>query len=131
MVRDSRFKLIRNFNSIEVVNSNLVDNPIINEFAKIGAESFPSIPYEELYDLEKDPYQKVNLIKDNKYKKIRNRLSIALENWMKAQEDFLLEDPISILKPTLHPLDKNSKWNTVPQNLTAKLKNEDYIKLHY
>ena len=63
MVRDSRFKLIRNFNSIEVVNSNLGDNPIINEFAKIGAESFPNIPYEELYDLEKDPYQKVNLIK--------------------------------------------------------------------
>ena len=131
MVRGSRFKLIRNFNSVEVVNSNLGDNPIINEFAKIGAESFPNIPYEELYDLEKDPYQKVNLIKDNKYKKIRNRLSIALENWMKIQEDFLLEDPISILKPTLHPLDKNSKWNRVPQNLTGKLKNEDYIKLHY
>ena len=122
MVRGSRFKLIRNFNSVEVVNSNLGDNPIINEFAKIGAESFPNVPYEELYDLEKDPYQKVNLIKDNKYKKIRNRLSIALENWMKAQEDFLLEDPISILKPTLHHLDKNSKWNTVPQNLTGKLK---------
>ena len=84
-----------------------------------------------MYDLEKDPYQKVNLIKDNKYKKIRNRLSIALENWMKTQEDFLLEDPISILKPTLHPLDKNSKWNRVPQNLTGKLNNEDYIKLHY
>jgi len=131
MVRGSRFKLIRNFNSVEVVNSNLGDNPIKNEFAKIGAESFPNIPYEELYDLEKDPYQKVNLIKDNEYKKIRNRLSIALENWMKAQEDFLLEDPISILKPTLHPLDKNSKWNRVPQNLTGKLKNEDYIKLHY
>jgi hypothetical protein len=71
------------------------------------------------------------LIKNTKYKKIRNRLSIALENWMKSQEDFLLEDPISILKPTLHPLDKNSKWNKVPQNLTGKLKNEDYIKLHY
>jgi len=28
-------------------------------------------------------------------------------------------------------LDKNSKWNRVPQNLTGKLKNEDYIKLHY
>ena len=131
MVRGSRFKLIRNFNSIEVVNSNLGDNPIINEFAKIGAESFPKVPYEELYDLEKDPYQKVNLIKNIKYKKIRNRLSIALENWMKSQEDFLLADPISILKPTLHPLDRNSKWNKVPQNLTGKLKNEDYIKLHY
>ena len=50
MVRGKRFKLIRNFNSIEVVNSNLGENPIINSFAKIGAESFPNVPYEELYD---------------------------------------------------------------------------------
>ena len=103
----------------------------INEFAKIGAESFPNIPYEELYDLENDPYQKVNLITEPKYKKIRNRLSVALESWMKSQEDFLLDDPISVLKPTLHPLDKISKWNNVPNDLIGKLKDEDYVKLHY
>ena len=131
MIRGNRYKLIRNFNSVEVVNSNLGDNPVINEFAKIGAESFPYVPYEELYDLEKDPYQKVNLINDPKYKKIRNRLSVALENWMKSQEDFLLENPISVLKPTLHPLDKNSKWNNVPDDLIGKLDDEDYVKLHY
>ena len=50
MIRGNRYKLIRNFNSVEVVNSNLGDNPVINEFAKIGAESFPNVPYEELYD---------------------------------------------------------------------------------
>ena len=131
MIRGNRYKLIRNFNSVEVVNSNLGDNPVINEFAKIGAESFPNVPYEELYDLEKDPYQKVNLIDNPKYKKIRNRLSVALENWMKSQEDFLLDNPISVLKPTLHPLDKNSKWNNVPDDLIGKLDDEDYVKLHY
>jgi uncharacterized sulfatase len=131
MIRGNRYKLIRNFNSIEVVNSNLGDNPVINEFAKIGAESFPNVPYEELYDLEKDPYQQVNLINDPKHKKIRTRLSVALENWMKSQEDFLLENPISVLKPTLHPLDKNSKWNNVPDDLIGKLSDEDYVKLHY
>jgi len=131
MIRGNRYKLIRNFNSVEVVNSNLGDNPVINEFAKIGAESFPNVPYEELYDLEKDPYQKVNLINDPKYKKIRNRLSVALENWMKSQEDFLLENPISVLKPTLHPLDKNSKWNNVPDDLIGKLNDDDFVKLHY
>ena len=131
MIRGNRYKLIRNFNSVEVVNSNLGDNPVINEFAKIGAESFPNVPYEELYDLEKDPYQKVNLIDNPKHKKIRNRLSVALENWMKSQEDFLLENPISVLKPTLHPLDKNSKWNNVPDDLIGKLDDEDYVKLHY
>ena len=131
MIRGNRYKLIRNFNSVEVVNSNLGDNPVINEFAKIGAESFPNVPYEELYDLEKDPYQKVNLIDNPKYKKTRNRLSVALENWMKSQEDFLLDNPISVLKPTLHPLDKNSKWNKVPDDLIGKLNDDDYVKLHY
>ena len=131
MIRGNRYKLIRNFNSVEVANSNLGDNPVINEFAKIGAESFPNVPYEELYDLEKDPYQKVNLIDNPKYKKTRNRLSVALENWMKSQEDFLLDNPISVLKPTLHPLDKNSKWNNVPDDLIGKLNDDDFVKLHY
>ena len=131
MIRGNRYKLIRNFNSVEVVNSNLGDNPVINEFAKIGAESFPNVPYEELYDLEKDPYQKVNLIDNPKHKKTRNRLSVALENWMKSQEDFLLDNPISVLKPTLHPLDKNSKWNNVPDDLIGKLNDDDFVKLHY
>ena len=131
MIRGNRYKLIRNFNSVEVVDSNLGDNPVINEFAKIGAESFPNVPYEELYDLEKDPFQKVNLINNPKYKKIRNRLSVALENWMKSQEDFLLDNPISVLKPTLHPLDKNSKWNNVSDDLIGKLDEDDYVKLHY
>ena len=131
MVRGNRYKLIRNFNSVEVVNSNLGDNPVINQFAKMGAESFPNVPYEELYDLEKDPYQKINLINDPKYKKTRNRLSVALENWMKSQGDFLLDDPISVLKPSLHPLDRNSKWNNVPDDLIGKINDEDYVKLHY
>ena len=47
---------------MDVVNSNLGDNPIINHFIKIGAESFPNVPYEELYDLKSDPYQQNNLI---------------------------------------------------------------------
>ena len=131
MVRGNRYKLIRNFNSVEVVNSNLGHNPVINQFAIMGAESFPNVPYEELYDLEKDPYQKINLINDPKYKKTRNRLSVALENWMKSQGDFLLDDPISVLKPSLHPLDRNSKWNSVPDDLIGKINDEDYVKLHY
>ena len=131
MVRGERYKLIRNFNSVDVVDSNLGDNQFINKFAKIAAESFPNIPYEELYDLEKDPYQRVNLITNVKYKKIRDRLSIALENWMRDQGDFVLDNPISVIKPTLHPLDKNSNWNKVSENLLGKLNDDDYVKLHY
>ena len=50
---------------------------------------------------------------------------------MLAQEDFILENPISVIKPTLQPLDKSSKWNTVPDDLLGKLKDDDYVKLHY
>ena len=51
---------------MEVVASNYGNNPAVNAFIKIGAESFPNIPFEELYDLENDPYQKNNLIKPQK-----------------------------------------------------------------
>ena len=37
MARDKRYKLIRNFNSIDVVDLNLGDNPYINKFAKMSA----------------------------------------------------------------------------------------------
>ena len=54
-----------------------------------------------------------------------------MKNYMTSQEDFLLDNPISVLKPTLHPLDKNSKWNNVPDYLIGKLNDDDYVKLHY
>ena len=47
------------------------------------------------------------------------------------QRDFVLDNPISIIKPTLHPLDKNSKWNKVSEDLLGKLNDDDYVKLHY
>jgi len=131
MVRGKRFKLIRNYNSLEVLASNLGSNEIVNEFIKIGANSFPSSPYEELYDLEKDPYQNNNLAKNNKYKIEKQKLIKALNSWMAAQNDFLLTHKMPLLKPTLHPLDRNSKWNKVAKNLVGKLKDEDYLKLHY
>ena len=50
---------------------------------------------------------------------------------MNDQNDFILNNPATLIKPTLHPLDKNSKWNTVPEKLVGKLKEEDYARLHY
>lgn len=130
-IRGKRFKFIRNYNSIEVVESNYGSNPVVNAFIKKGAESFPNIPFEELYDLEVDPYQEQNLINNPEYLEQKNRLSLALENWMIAQNDFLIHKKMPLIKPTLHPLDRNSKWNKVDEDLVGKIEDSDYIISHY
>lgn len=131
MVRGKRFKLIKNFNSKEVVSSNFGANETVNKFIKMGAEYYSKIPFEELYDLENDPYQKNNLAQNANYQKQKEILSKALKNWMITQNDFLITHKMPLLKPTLHPLDKNSKWTKVPANLEGKLTEADYLKLHY
>ena len=130
-VRGERYKLIRNYNSLEKVAENLGDNPTINAFIKKGANAFPKKPYEELYDLEKDPYERNNLSKNPDYNEIKTALGVVLENWMRAQNDFIGDGKMPLIKPTLHPLDRNSKWNKVSDDLTAKLKPEDYLSVHY
>ena len=130
-IRGKRFKFIRNYNSIEVVESNYGSNPVINAFIRKGAESFPNVPFEELYDLELDPYQEKNLINNPEYLEQKNRLSSALENWMIAQNDFLIHQKMPLIKPTLHPLDRNSKWNKVDEDLVGKIDESSYIILHY
>ena len=131
MVRNHRYKLIRNYNSIEKMDSNLGDNEIVNEFIKIGAMSFPDKPFEELYDLMNDPYEKNNLANKSDYQLIKNELVLALDKWMLEQNDFILKNPVSLIKSPFHPLDKNTQWNSVPPSLLNRLKAEDYIKLHY
>ena len=130
-VRDIRYKFIRNYNSVEVVGSNYGENSAVNAFIKMGAESFPNIPYEELYDLEKDPYQKNNLINKPGFSLIKQELSSALNTWMISQDDFLLTHKMPLIKPTLHPLDRVSKWNKVEEDLEGKLIESDYIPVHY
>ena len=131
MVRGQRFKLIRNYNSHEVYEQNLGSNKAINAFIEIGAKSFPKTPYEELYDLEADPYQKKNLANSSKYAEEKKKLSRVLEKWMQSQNDFLLEDKMPLIKPSMHPLDKQSQWNKVSDDLVGTLKKEVYLKVHY
>ena len=130
-VRNKKYKFIRNYNSMEVVNSNLGENPVINHFIKIGAESFPNVPYEELYDLELDPYQQNNLIDNINLIDVKNELINALNSWMIEQGDFLLKGKMPLIKPTLHPLDRVSNWNKVDGNYIDKLSESDYTVKHY
>ncbi len=130
-IRDNKFKYIINFNSVEVYKNNYTDNDIINQFIEIGAKGFPNTPYEELYDLSVDPYEKNNIANIKQYSKIKSDLNRELRLWMKEQNDIVDDGKIPIIKPTLHPLDKESKWTKVPKNLIGKIKDKNYIKSHY
>ena len=57
--------MIKNFNSIEVYKKNLNKGRIINKFIEIGAKKMSNKPYIELYDLDSDPYEKINIANKN------------------------------------------------------------------
>ena len=130
-IRDEKFKYIINFNSIEVYENNFTDNDILNQFIEIGAKAFPNTPYEELFDLSNDPYEKNNIANLKEFFSIKRKLNDELRKWMKDQNDFVDDGKIAIIKPTLHPLDKESKWTKVPEKLIGKIKDNNYIKSHY
>ena len=133
MVSDGKFKLIRNYNSIEVYDKNLTENENINHFIEIGAKKFSNIPYEELFDLQLDPYEKNNLARNKKYNDIKNILSKELDNWMIDQKDFIKIGKIPLLKPTQnkYALDQNSDWKIVDNDFIGKLSQKDYMDTHY
>ena len=116
---------------MEVVDQNLGDNPRINAFIKLGAHAYKNIPYEELYDLEEDPYEHHNLASNKKYKNIKAELVKELFGWMKQQNDFLIYHTMPLIKPTLHPLDRPSKWNNLEKTLIGTLEDKDYMMAHY
>lgn len=50
---------------------------------------------------------------------------------MKSQNDFLITNKMPLLKPTLHPLDKDTQWTSVTKRLRNTIKDSDYLDLHY
>lgn len=132
MIRSKKYKYIRNFNSIEVVDKNLGENEYVNAFLKRGAQKFKHLPFEELYDIENDPWETNNLAKNHDYNAIKKKLIKELYRWMEDQEDFLVkENYMPLLKPVHNHLDRTSKFKTVPKELVNTLKEEDYLILHY
>ena len=130
-VRDNRYKYVVNYNAKEVVQDNLGSNKHINYFIERGANQFANVPFEELYDLERDPYEHVNLAQDESLLAIKQKLSTVLNEWMNSQNDVLAQHKMPILKPTLHPLDRPSKWNNPKKEFQFTLSSTDYIPSHY
>ena len=97
-VRGERYKYIWNPNH-EAVFYNVIatrPNELLQTWKDIGkanpavaarAHFYQHRPEEELYNLEKDPYELINLAEDPACAKIKNHLRKELERWMAQQGD--------------------------------------------
>lgn len=131
MIRDKRYKYIRNFNSAEVVEQNLTGKPNIDYFIKRGAKAFKNEPFEELYDMQSDPFEQYNLANKPELKLVKEKLIKDLFVWMKTQNDFLSEDNGNM--PLITPkgnrgfkLDKDTPRRKIPDSIKNTLTQDDY-----
>lgn len=58
-----------------------------DEFAKTQVSKYQYRPMEELYDMQKDPYEMINLSDNPKYKEVKKELREQLLLWMEDQGD--------------------------------------------
>lgn len=133
MIRDRRYKYIRNFNAHEVLNKNMGSNPNVNVFMQRGALAFKSERYEELYDLELDPFEQTSLAHDPKYISIKTRLTRDLFSWMEDQGDFLSDSfgSIPIISAPNFKLDEDTRRRAIPDSLKNILNEEDYLIIEH
>lgn len=133
MIRDKRYKYIRNFNSIDVLDKNLGDKANVNVFIRRGAEKFKDEQFEELYDLQSDPFEQRNLIENHEFQSIKNKLVKDMFCWMEEQGDFLNEElgNMPIITAKGFKLDQNNRSRTIPDSLINTLNEEDYLLLEH
>ena len=136
MIRNQRYKYIRNFNSLEVVAQNLTGKPNVDYFIKRGANKFKNEPFEELYDLENDPFEQDNLAQKSELKSIKEKLTKDLFLWMKAQGDILNEELGTM--PIITPkgkrgfkLDLDTPRRKIPDSIKNSLTKDDYIVIKH
>ncbi len=108
MVRDSRYKLIRNLTPENTFTIGGIHKGQPIESWQEDAKADPKLaarvqwlfkrPGEELYDLEQDPFEMNNLAADPSKAELKARLQQELDAWMKQQGDKGLET--EMLAPT-------------------------------
>lgn len=127
MVSDGRWKYIRNANAWEVHEQNFGSSQAVNGFIRAGAEQTPEVPYEELYDLEKDPFEQTNLAGESDLAATQTRLAAELERWMQEQGDYLAEGgPLPLFEPRNFALDQANQLYSPPAGLEDSLTPSDY-----
>lgn len=92
-VRTNRYKYIRNFEG-NPGPSVAVDYAMVASHVEQGQRFLRSRKPEELYDLEKDPDELVNLAGDPAYADVCRDLEDRLFSWMESTEDPLMRGPL-------------------------------------
>ncbi|HET6425964.1 MAG TPA: sulfatase-like hydrolase/transferase [Planctomycetaceae bacterium] len=100
MVRDARFKYLRNFRhdlSYAQNISYMNQMPMMQEMRRLNAAGEltngpaqyfrPTKPLEELFDTETDPHELNNLANDERYRDILLRMRAECERWMRSTGD--------------------------------------------
>lgn len=102
-VRSDQFKLVRNYywdtplwNSVDSINSitwqGMLEARSAGSLTPAQAFLFrPERPFEELYDLDADPFEQVNIIDDPAYRRILDGLRADLDNWRTQTRDLMPE----------------------------------------
>lgn len=100
-VRDARYRYIRNFTPsrpfLQANDYKERSYPVWNLLKQLHAEGSltppqeflcaPTMPAEELYDLQTDPHEIVNLAQSPGHQAVLSRLRTALENWIVETKD--------------------------------------------
>ncbi len=130
-VRDARYRYIRNFTPdrpfLQANEYKEKQYPVWNLLKTLYAEGrltpvqaalcAPSMPEEELYDLEMDPDEVKNLAGSGAYQDVLRRLRVALQRWIEETNDQgkELEPPeIAARKGLTKPQSKNPNTGHTP-----------------
>jgi len=130
MIRSKRYKYIRNYNAMEVVERREKAGEDLSAFLRMGAEQHPGMPEEELFDILDDPEEQDNLAADPAYHATKARLKQKLQEWLVVQNDFLREEGYM---PLLHTnkafrLDQEHprRKSALPPELINSLNHSDF-----
>ena len=92
-IRNKNYKFIINFDSDKIIR--VPGDAMMGDTYKSMLDQLINVRERyELYDIKKDKFEKKNLAKNEKYKKIRQDLLKKTSNWMKSTKDPLLGNQI-------------------------------------
>ncbi|WP_236974247.1 sulfatase family protein [Membranihabitans maritimus] len=141
-VRTKKYKYIKNFNNGRSILECTTEYAkakypgyhavsILDHFNKLnGVEKslVNPLPAEELYDLENDPHETVNLAYEEEFQVIRERLQTILTDWIgKIEDKGFEEDSLPVQK---HFIDvrQNNKYRYAGERLRLYQKVKDDLK---
>jgi len=87
--------------------------------------TFGKRPAEELYDVQKDPFQLQNLADDEKYAAVLKTLQKELRDWMVSTNDLRVTEPQTVYWDTVHYTPKYQRYDF---DLEEGIKEYDLLK---